>query len=168
MLWKPLPGATASAAEFTQARSLVMEILASEAWNPWVMDDRAAEYEAALAVLAVDTRRAWLRRKTPAELQADHERWLADLQATTKAETAQRDQEHAARAATYDPERARARLALLEQRVVLARDTEERDGIAAGEWYPLMPEDDRQRRRRARQEDRSHQCRRGRTQPAGR
>ena len=147
MLWKPLPGATASAAEFTQARSLVMEILASEAWNPWVMDDRAAEYEAALAVFAQWTRaEPGFRRKTPAELQADHERWLADLQATTKAETAQRDQEHAARAATYDPERARARLALLEQRAVLARDTEERDGIAAGEWYPLMPEDDRQRR----------------------
>lgn len=50
MLWKPLPGATASAAEFTQARSLVMEILALEIWNPLVMEDRAGEYEAALAV----------------------------------------------------------------------------------------------------------------------
>jgi hypothetical protein len=40
----------------------------------------------------------------------------------------------------------RARLALLEQRAVLARDSEERDAIAAGEMYPLMPEEDRQLR----------------------
>jgi len=64
----------------------------------------------------------------------------------SKAETARRDQERAARAVSYDPERARARLALLEQHAVLAMDTEERDGIAAGEWYPLMPEEERQRR----------------------
>lgn len=93
-----------------------------------------------------------------------------------KAETARRDQERAARASSYEPDRVRARLALLEQQAVLAMDTEERDGIAAGERYPLMPEEGRQRRlaeldrktRRAGQEDRLHQCRRGRTQPAGR
>jgi len=147
MLWKPSPGATVSAAEFTHARSLVMEILALETWNPWVMDDRGAEFEAALAVFGQWTRaEPGFRRKTPAELQADHERWLADLQATTKAETAQRHQERAARAVSYDPERARVRLALLEQHAVLAMDTEERDGIAAGEMYPLMPEEERQRR----------------------
>lgn len=33
MLWKPLPGATASAAGFTRARSVVMEILSADAWN---------------------------------------------------------------------------------------------------------------------------------------
>jgi hypothetical protein len=102
MLWKPLPGATTSAAEFSHARSLVMEILGSEAWNPWVMEDRAAEYEAALAVFGQWTRaEPGFRRKTSVERQADHERWLADLQAITKAETARRDQEHAARAASY-------------------------------------------------------------------
>jgi hypothetical protein len=147
MLWKPRPGATASAVEFTQARSLMMEILALEAWNPWVIEDRAQEYEAAMAVFGQWTRaEPGFRRKTPAELQADHERWLADVRATTKAETARCDQERAARAASYDPKRARARLALLEQQAVLAMDTEELDGMATGEWYPLMPEGDRQRR----------------------
>jgi hypothetical protein len=147
MLWKPLPGATASAAEFTHARSLVMEILALEPWNPWVMDDRAAEFETALAVFGQWTRaEPGFRRKAPAKLQAEHERWLADLGVTTKAETARRDQERAARATSYEPERVWARLALLEQQAVLAMDTEERDGIAAGEWYPLMTEEERQRR----------------------
>jgi hypothetical protein len=147
MLWKPLPGATTSAAEFTRARSVVSEVLASEAWNPWVMEDRAAEYEAAMGVLAQWTRaEPGVRRQTPAELRADHERWLADLRADIKADTARCEQERAARAASYDPDRARARLALLEQQAVLAMDAEERDEIAAGELYPAMPEEDRQRR----------------------
>src|SRR6266851_4377997 len=109
MLWKPLPGATASATEFAHARSLVMEILALEPWNPWVMDDRAAEFEAALAVFGQWTRaEPGFGRKTPAELQAEHEQWLADQEVTTKAETARRHQERAARAASYEPERVRA------------------------------------------------------------
>jgi hypothetical protein len=33
MLWKPRSGATASAAEFTEARSLIMEIHALEPWE---------------------------------------------------------------------------------------------------------------------------------------
>src|ERR1035441_2902609 len=45
-LWKPLPGATVSAAEFTYARSLIMEIREAEQWNPWAREDRAGEYEA--------------------------------------------------------------------------------------------------------------------------
>src|SRR5262245_54956637 len=99
MLWTPLPRAAASAAEFTQARSLVMEIRALEAWNPWVLDDRAEEYEAAMAVFGQWTRaEPGFRRKTPEELAAEHERRLAELEVTTKAETARRDQEHAARA----------------------------------------------------------------------
>jgi hypothetical protein len=129
MLWKPLPRATASAAEFTQARSLVMEILALETWNPWVMEDRAEEYEAALGVFAQWTRaEPGFRRKTRAELDADHERWLAGLEATPQG--GDRPAQRGARRprASY-PKRAWTRLALLEQPAVLAMDTEERDGM---------------------------------------
>lgn len=128
---------------------MVTEVLAAEAWNPWVIDDRAAEYEAAMAVLAQWTRaEPGFRRKTPAELQADRERWLAGMRADAKAEAARRDRERAARAASYDPARARARarLALLAQRAVLAMDIQERDEIVAGKLYPLMAEQDRRRR----------------------
>ena len=92
----------------------------------------------------MDPRRTGLPAETSEEVQAEHEQWLAGLDARTKAETARRRQEQAARAAAYDPERARARLALLEQRARLAAAGEERDGIASRQLYPAMPEDARQ------------------------
>jgi hypothetical protein len=147
MLWKPLPGATASAAEFIHARSLVMEILELGRWNPWVMEDRTAEYEAALALFGQWTRaESGFRRKTREELQAEDEQWLADLDASTKAENARRNQERAARASSYDSGRAQARLELLEQQAALAGAVQQRDGIAARGLFPAMPEDARQLR----------------------
>jgi hypothetical protein len=41
MLWKPRRGATASSGEFIWARSLVAELHRLDAWNPWVLEDRA-------------------------------------------------------------------------------------------------------------------------------
>jgi hypothetical protein len=147
MLWKPRPGGVACAAEFTKARSLIREIHRLEEWNPWVREDRAGEYEAAVAVFGQWTRaEPGFRQKTHEQFQAEHELWLADLQAGTKAEAARRSQERAARAAAYDPERAQARLALLEQRAVLAADVEEQDGMASRQLYPAMPEDAREQR----------------------
>lgn len=147
MLWKPVPGATASAEEFEQARSLIVEIHALEAWSPWVAEDRASEYEAAVGVFKQWTRaEPWFRKKTHEELQAEHEQWLAGLDARVKAETARRQREQAARAASHDPERAQARLALLEQQAVLADTTRERDEIAAHELFPAMPEDAREQK----------------------
>ena len=147
MLWKPEPSATASGEEFAAARSLIVEIHELERWNPWVREDRAAEYEAAVAIFGQWTRAEpgfW--EKTHEEFQAEHELWLANLQASTKAEAARRSQERAARAAAYDPERVQARLALLERRAVLAADVEEQDGIAFRQLFPAMPEDARQQR----------------------
>lgn len=147
MLWKPQPGSVASAAEFTRARSLIMEIHRSEPWNPWIREDRAEEYEAAFTVFGQWARaEPGFRQKTREEFRAEHDQWLADLDARTKAETARRRQEQAARAVAYDPERALARLAFLEQRAALAAAFEERDGIASRQLYPAMPEDARQQR----------------------
>ncbi len=47
-LWKPKPGAMATAEEFVAARTLMVEIHRDGRWNPWVSDDRAAELEAAM------------------------------------------------------------------------------------------------------------------------
>jgi hypothetical protein len=147
MLWKRRPGAVASAAEFAQARSLIMEIHQLEEWNPWVREDRTGEYEAAVAVFGQWTRaEPDFRQKTDEEIQAEHEQWRADLEISTKAEAVRRNQERAARAAAYDPEWAHARLALLEQRAALDAAVEERDGIASRQLYPAMPEDARQQR----------------------
>ncbi len=79
-LWKPKPGATASAEEFTRARSLIMEIHELEQWNPWVREDRAGEYEAAIAVFGQWTRaEPGFRQKTNEEFQDEHEQWLTGL-----------------------------------------------------------------------------------------
>jgi hypothetical protein len=147
MLWKPRPGGVASAAEFTRARSLIMEIHRLDQWNPWIREDRDREYEAAIAIFGQWTRaEPGFRQKTSEEVQAEHEQWLPGLDARIKAETTRRRQEQAVRAAAYDPERARARLALLEQQARLAAAGEERDGIASRQLYPAMPEDARKQR----------------------
>ena len=147
MLWKPVPGATASAGEFIAARSLIMEIHESAQWNPWVREDRAEEYEAAVVVFEQWTRaEPGFRQKTHEEFEAEQEQWWAGLDARVKAETARRERDHAERAAAYDPDRAQARLALLEQQGVLASAVRERDGIAARQIFPAMPEDSRQQK----------------------
>lgn len=146
-LWKPRPGATASASEFTRARSLIMEIHELEQWNPWVREDRAGEYEAAAAVFRQWTRaEPGFRQKTNEEFQAEHDQWLAGLDAENKAEAARRDREHTTRAASYDAERAQARLQLLEQQAALTGAIGKRDGITARELFPAMPEEARQQR----------------------
>lgn len=55
-LWTPVPEATVTAEEFIAARSVIGEIHQSVWWNPWVMEDRAAEYEAALETCGQWTR----------------------------------------------------------------------------------------------------------------
>ncbi len=146
LLWKPRPNATASAAEFAQARSLIAEIHEGMRWNPWTWDDRRTEYEAALDLLGQWTRaEPGYRPKTREELDAEHEQEMADLNARIDAEAAQRETEHAARAAAYEPQRARARLALLEQQGQLATFTMQRDQIVSRELFPCMAEKDRAR-----------------------
>lgn len=147
MLWKPQPGSAVSAAEFMKARLLIMEIHRLEEWNPWVREDKAGEYEAAVAVFGQWTRaEPGFRQKTHEEFQAEHEAWLANLEASTKAEVARLGQERTARATAYDPERAQARLALLEQRAILAAELGEQDGMVSGQLYPAMPDEARQQR----------------------
>jgi hypothetical protein len=48
LLWEPVPGSAVSAEEFIAARSLIREIHEPLWWSPWVLTDRAAEYDAAL------------------------------------------------------------------------------------------------------------------------
>src|SRR5260221_11794052 len=147
MLWKPRQSATASGEEFAAARSLIMQIHEAAHWNPWVREDRAAEYGAAIAVFEQWTRaEPDFRQKTQDEFEAEHQQWQADLDTRIKTDTARRAQEHAERAACYDPGRAEARLALLEQQAGLSSAVHERDGIAARPIFPAMPEGRRARK----------------------
>lgn len=107
MLWKPVPGATASAEEFARARSLIVEIHGLEEWNPWVREDRAGDYDAAAAVFGQWTRaEPGFGEEIRRRLEAEHERWLAGLDGRVQAAAARRERDRAARAASHDPERA--------------------------------------------------------------
>ena len=55
-LWKPKPGTTVTAEEFVRARSVMRDIHRAVEWNPWVQEDRAEEYAAALEVIGQWTR----------------------------------------------------------------------------------------------------------------
>jgi len=80
-------------------------------WNPWVIEDRAKEYEAALKILGEWTRaEPELLRKTPAEFKAELDQGAAADLARIDAELAKAETDRAERAARYDPARAEARL----------------------------------------------------------
>lgn len=134
-LWKPRPGATATAEDFITARELVIELHESEFWNPWVMEDRAREYEDAMAVMGQWTRaEPGFRRLTKAELDAQMRRMDEDF--ATKAEEQKRQRQ--ARIPEFDEARHDARLELLECDAQLRHRQDERAGLATGERFPAM------------------------------
>jgi hypothetical protein len=145
-LWEPVPGATVTAEEFVAARSLIQEIHRSLWWNPWWMTERRAEYDAAW-----ETCEQWTRRdpdpdppgKSVEEYEAELEQKLAEAEAQAAAEEKQAERDRAKRAARYDPQRAQARLALLEEQGILADKVRERDELISRDLFPLI--DDRQR-----------------------
>lgn len=81
-----------------------MDIHESEQWYPWARDDRAARYEAAIAIFGQWTRvEPGFRQKTREEFEAEHEQWRVGLDASIKAETARREQEHSPGPASPPP-----------------------------------------------------------------
>ena len=147
-LWEPVPGAAATAEEFIAARSLIQETHRLLWWNPWWMTDRREEYDGAWTTCA-----QWTRThpepappcKSVEEYEAELEQKLAEAEAQAAAEDEQAERDRAERAARYDPGRAQARLALLEEQGMLAGKVRERDEIVSRDLFPLIG--DRQRDR---------------------
>jgi hypothetical protein len=144
-LWKPKPGTTVSAEEFTQARSVMKDIHRTVEWNPWVQDDRADEYAAALEVIGQWTRaEPGYRPQSAEELRSTIDQQVAADPTRLDAERERAEQDRAERAARYDRERDQARLALLGQMAILAGKSKERDQLASGKLYPAMEDERRQ------------------------
>jgi hypothetical protein len=145
-LWEPVPGAAVTAQDFIAARSLIQETHRSLWWNPWWMTERRAEYDAAW-----ETCGQWTRTdpdpdppgKSVEEYEAELDQKLAEAEAQAAAKEEQAERDRAERAARYDPQRAQARLALLEEQGMLADKVRERDEIISRALFPLI--DDRQR-----------------------
>jgi hypothetical protein len=103
------------------------------------MTDRRAEYDAAWEACGQWTRAdPGLPSKTVEEYQAELEQKLAEAAAQAAAEQEQAERDRAQRAAWYDPGRAQARLALLEEQGMLSDKVRERDEIISREMLPGM------------------------------
>lgn len=135
VLWKPRPGATASAEEFIAARTLFIEFNNDASWNPWLRDERAADIDEAAEVM-----RQWKRAepghrhlslKQWEARQARHERQLEKQRAK---DAARRDHDKA----RYDEHRATARLRLIEMQSSLDHGLAELAGFRDGTKYPAM------------------------------
>lgn len=144
--WVPVPDSTATAEEFIAALALLHEIHQQVRWSPWVMQDRAGEYDAALEVCG-----QWTSAepespgKTVGEYEAELDRRMAEADARFLAAEAQAEKDRATRAEHYDQDRAQARLALLEEQGIVDSKVRERDEILSGELFPCAPEQDKRR-----------------------
>lgn len=155
MLWKPKRGASAKVDEFVTARTAFHEISRSSRWNPWVREDRAAEYDQAIAVMD-QWRRAepGHRMLTTKQIEA---RWARQDREHGQARQ-RREQEREARKARYDEGRAEARLALLEQTSLIPHEQSELGQYRDGTLFPTM--DDERRREKITELERSIAARR--------
>jgi hypothetical protein len=144
--WKPVQGATVTAEQFIAARSLIHEVHQHALWSPWVMQDRAQEYDAAW-----ETCGQWTSteprppRKTLEESEAELQQRLAEADARFLAQEAQAEKDRTERTKHYDPDRSQTRLALLEEQGILADKIRQRDELLSGELFPHAPEKERRR-----------------------
>lgn len=135
------------AEEFIAARSLIGEIHQRCRWSPWVLQDQASEYEAALQTCG-----QWActdsapPAKTVEEYVTELDQRLVEADARLDAEQAQADKDRAERARHYDPERHQVRLALLEEEAILADKIRQRDEIVSDGRFAFDDDKDRHRK----------------------
>ncbi|WP_054814830.1 hypothetical protein [Nocardia arizonensis] len=137
LLWKPRPGATATAEQFVSARTLIVALHADSRWNPWILEDRADEYASATEIFKQWTRaEPDFEPRTAADIDAGMEEWDREW----KAEREHLEQVRKSRIPQFDHARETARLRLLEAQAQLTHHLEQRDGLASGELFPKMPQ----------------------------
>ena len=135
LLWRPKRGATATAEEFIAARSLIVELHKDADWNPWVLEDRAADLEQAEAVFG-QWRRAepGFRPMTMKQWQAREARWDREFERARAVDARAREE----RKQCYDEQRANVRLRLLECQSILDHQIEEAAQLRDGTSFPRM------------------------------
>jgi hypothetical protein len=132
-LWRPKRGAIANAEEFIAARSLFIQLHADAQWNPWVLDDRAADLDRAIEIMEQWPRaEPKFRRLTTKQFDARMARSDREFSAK-QAKTEQRRERDRQR---HDPDREAARLALLEQQSRLDYEVPEVAALRDGTKFP--------------------------------
>ncbi|MGV9832943.1 hypothetical protein ACWDUL_01880 [Nocardia niigatensis] len=140
MLWKPRASTTTTAQQFIQARTLTVTTYKDRFWNPWILEDRAAELEAARTIFAQWTRaEPDFRPRTDAEVDA----WLEEDDRRWRVECQRQEEIRLARIPEFDKARYSARLRLLEAQARLQDDVEEHDRLGSHENGAQMPDEKR-------------------------
>jgi hypothetical protein len=139
-LWKAMPGATTTFADFVEARERFLALHKEEMWNPWAREENEAEDERVNAVMAQWTRaEPGFRPKTDEEVDA----YLNRLERESAEQCEDERRLRAARIPGFDERRHQARLELLEVQSRLQYETEERDALVARTSFPAMADDRR-------------------------
>lgn len=134
-LWRAKPGATSTFEENVAARELFMDLHQDEFWNPWRMEEEAAELERAMAIMEQWERaEPGFKRKTKRQLDAEMKRWDRDFER----KRVEREERRLQNLKRYDTEREEARLALLECQAILTHRTDEVAKLRSGEAFPAM------------------------------
>lgn len=128
LLWKPRPGARASAAEFVGARTRIIEVMDEQDWNPWNRPALDAELDTLTVIFEQWTRaEPGFRQLTDDELEDRLDAAAARSTARIEAERKAREE----RAPRYDDALAAARLELLEKQSVLESYLDERTAVSS-------------------------------------
>ncbi|MFF1614848.1 hypothetical protein ACFVYA_44425 [Amycolatopsis sp. NPDC058278] len=130
LLWKPVPGATATFPQLLQARAAFSDIM--DLWNLWRRDQREDELAAACAVFD-----QWQRAEPDFQPWTDHDitAWEQDLDKRRRQERAR---DRLARLPLHDPGRDQNRPALLEQQSHLDSTCNHLHGLQERTVYPAM------------------------------
>ena len=140
LLWRPLTASSVSGAAFMAARTVMLEIAEQSVWNPWVREDRQAEFNEASDVFA-----QWTRAEPDFEpATCDVEAWLAEGHRQFEAKWVQRMERRDRNRMQHDPVRSAARLEILEHSAHGAVVRNEADGLRTRRLYPSMPEERRE------------------------
>lgn len=134
--WRPKPDCTSTFEEFRHAREHVVEIWNETDWNPWRKDELEPQMERALAI-DEEWECADLDWKPPTKRQTGAR--MAAITRKVKAESKAREQRQERDKARYDPDREKARYALLELEAIEASQAAEHRRLGTGELFPGMP-----------------------------
>lgn len=134
-LWRAKKEATSTFEENVAARQLFMDLHRDEFWNPWRLEEQAAELERAQQVMEEWERaEPGFRPKTERQVETELARWDRD----SKKRTEQWERDRLTNQEHYDRGRAEARLELLEQQCILQHKQTEVAALRTGERFPAM------------------------------
>lgn len=129
LLWKRRPGAQSTFAKLAAARSFFLETNEAARWNPWLRGDRAAELDAAMAVMQEWTRaepdfRQWTEQET--------QQWLDEGDRARAAARAEEEARWERDKALFNADLFADRRALLEQESIHMHVVEELEEVRTG------------------------------------